>query len=167
MWNTCRAPYPDDGWASEGPGVTEGSVLVHEVSLCRQLAAAVSRTTGTRPVDAVYVEVGALRQVVPEALEYAWTFVVRGTPLANATLQLHQVPAVLACEDCGRSTQLGPELGFTCPTCGSARTHLTSGEEFVLTAVDVHDEATAAPAGPVDDDASAPRGVPHGALSPS
>ncbi|MBU4336151.1 MAG: hydrogenase maturation nickel metallochaperone HypA [Actinobacteria bacterium] len=143
----------------------EGPVLVHEVSLCRQLAAAVTRATGGRPVETVYLRVGELRQVVPEALEYAWTFVVRGTPLSGSALALDHVPAVLRCDDCAVRTRLGPGLGFSCPACGSARTHLMSGEEFVLTAVDVHDEMPPAPAGPVGDDAQ--RGLPDGALSPS
>ncbi|MCG2801854.1 MAG: hydrogenase maturation nickel metallochaperone HypA [Cellulomonas sp.] len=138
---------------------------MHEVSLCRQLAAAVTRATGGRPVETVYLRVGELRQVVPEALEYAWTFVVRGTPLSGSVLELDHVPAVLVCDDCTVSTRLGPELGFRCPACGSARTHLTSGEEFVLTAVDVHDETPSGPSGPLGDDAQ--RGIPHGALSPS
>lgn len=138
---------------------------MHEVSLCRQLASAVTRAVDGRAVDAVYVEVGELRQVVPEALEYAWTFVVRGTALTGARLVLHQVPAVLRCDDCTRSTRLGPGLGFRCPACSSPRTRLTSGEEFVLTAVDVHDDPPAGPPGPSGDPAT--RGRPDGALSPS
>ena len=111
-----------------------------------------------RQVETVYVTVGELRQVVPEALEHAWTFVVRGTPLAGARLELHSEPAVVACEDCGHEARLGRQLGFDCAACGSARTHLTSGEEFVLTAVDVHD--------PPDDGTPEQEGTLDGALSP-
>ncbi|WOP18685.1 hydrogenase maturation nickel metallochaperone HypA [Raineyella sp. LH-20] len=110
---------------------------MHEVSLCRQLAAAVTRATGDREVEVVHVDVGELRQVVPEAMRFAWTFVVKDTLLAGARLDLRQLPAVLACRACGTSTRLGPELGFDCRVCGSTDTSLTSGEQFVLTAVDV------------------------------
>lgn len=117
---------------------------MHEVSLCRQLAAAVTRATGDRTVEVVHVDVGELRQVVPEAMRFAWTFVVKDTPLAGARLDLRQLPAVLACRTCGTSTRLGPELGFDCRACGSTDTSLTSGEQFVLTAVDVQ---TSSPTG--------------------
>jgi hydrogenase nickel incorporation protein HypA/HybF len=121
---------------------------VHEVSLCRSLATAVGRAAGTRRVTDVFVDVGALRQVVPEALSFAWTFVIRGTALDGADLHLNPIPAVLACDACGTRTDLGPELGFTCPSCGNADTHLASGEEFTLTAIDVADPvAVAAPIG--------------------
>ncbi|MBU4206190.1 MAG: hydrogenase maturation nickel metallochaperone HypA, partial [Actinobacteria bacterium] len=52
---------------------------MHEVSLCRSLAAAVTRAAGVRRVEAIHVDVGQLRQVVPEAMAHAWTFVVRDT----------------------------------------------------------------------------------------
>lgn len=110
---------------------------MHEVSLCRSLAAAVLRAAKHRQVETIYLDVGQLRQVVPEAMIHAWGFVVRGTVLDGAALRLNSIPAVLACTDCGASAQLGPELGFACHTCGSSNTHLVSGEEFTLTAIDV------------------------------
>jgi len=116
---------------------------LHEVSLCRSLAAAVTKAAGSRRVEAVHVDVGQLRQVVPAAMIHAWGFVVHNTPLAGAELEINSMPAVLACDECGSSVELGPELGFTCQSCGSARTHLTSGEEFTLTAIDVSDSAGA------------------------
>jgi len=123
----------------DGSQPIAGATLVgmHEVSLCRQLAAAVTRATGDREVEAVYVDVGQLRQVVPEAMQFAWTFVVKETSLARARLELRQLPAILVCRDCGTNARLGPELGFYCRACGSTDTELTSGEQFVLTAVDV------------------------------
>lgn len=139
---------------------------MHEVSLCRQLAAAVTRATGPRAVDAVYVTVGQLRQVVPEALQHAWGFVVRGTPLEHARLHLEPVPAVLRCSDCGAERRLGPELGFDCRGCGSDRTRLVSGEEFVLTAVDVRDPGTPGDPGDPTEDPSRQEGPRHGSLSP-
>lgn len=110
---------------------------MHEVSLSLQLAAAVSRAARGRPVRVVYVAIGALRQVVPEALEHAWVFTVRGTPLGAAELDLDLLPAVLTCDECGSDTTLGPELGFGCAACGSAATRVISGEQFTLTAIDI------------------------------
>ncbi|MCL2466186.1 MAG: hydrogenase maturation nickel metallochaperone HypA [Micrococcales bacterium] len=132
---------------------------MHEVSLCRQVAAAVTRATAGRHVQTVYVTVGELRQVVPEAMAHAWTFVVRGTALDGARLELHHVQAVVTCDDCQHNTRLGRQLGFDCPACGSSRTHVSAGEEFVLTAVDVD--------GPDDDCTPEQEGTLDGALSPS
>jgi hydrogenase nickel incorporation protein HypA/HybF len=116
---------------------------MHEVSLCRSLAAAVGRAAGDRRVEAVEVTIGQLRQVVPDALTQAWTFVVRDTALDGAELRVTSIPAVITCDDCAATTELGPELGFDCRSCGSSRTRVTSGEEFTLTAIDICDPARA------------------------
>jgi len=127
LWNTSR-------------GQVKGGE-VHEVSLCRSLAAAVTRAAGERRVEAVEVSIGGLRQVVPDAMAHAWTFVVRGTTLDGAALRITSIPAAITCDDCGATTELGPELGFDCRSCGSGHTRVTSGEEFTLTAIDICDPA--------------------------
>jgi len=121
---------------------------MHEVSLCRSLATAVIRAAGDRRVETILVDVGQLRQVVPEAMAHAWVFVVRNTALDGAELQLNPI------SDCDHEAELGPELGFACHSCGSANTRLVSGEEFTLTAIDVA-------SGPV-----ATKGIPDGPLPP-
>lgn len=144
---------------------------MHELSLCSELASAAARAARSSRVLAVYVDVGALRQVVPDAMEFVWPFVVHGTPLDSASLHVRQVPATLACDDCGAGAQLGPELGFACRACGSQATHLTGGRELVLTAidvaVDVDDTVPAEARGAADDRAAARRGDRDGAVPPS
>lgn len=110
---------------------------MHEVSLCQHLARAVSRAAGPRTVEVVHVDVGALRQVVPDAMTFAWGFVVRGTTLDGCRLDMRELPAVIRCEVCGADARLGPELGFDCRSCGSADTVVVSGEQFLLRAIDV------------------------------
>ncbi len=133
---------------------------MHEVSLCRQLASAVLRAVGEREVQEVHIDVGALRQVVPEAMEFAWPIVVRGTALDGARLLMRELPAIITCDECGVQTRLGAELGFDCPACGSSTTRVTSGEEFVLRSVDVR-TACDEPDGELSE--HAPRGVGRGA----
>lgn len=110
---------------------------MHELSLCQQLASAVSRAAGSREVETVHVDLGALRQAVPDAMCFAWEFVVRGTALDGSRLVLRELPAVIRCSQCGARARLGPELGFDCQTCGSPETSVVSGEQFMLRAVDV------------------------------
>lgn len=138
---------------------------MHEVSLCCQIAAAVGRATEGRRVEAVHVRVGALRQVVPATLRHAWRLVVRGTPLAGSALRVELVPAVLRCDDCGAERRLGRALGFGCAACGSGRTRLTSGEELVLAAVDVHDPGPAPPTPTTP--TTTTTGARHGPLPPA
>ncbi|MEJ5928367.1 hydrogenase maturation nickel metallochaperone HypA [Corynebacterium sp. H128] len=107
---------------------------MHEVALATQLARAVTRAAAGREVLTVRMSIGALRQVVPETLEYAWGFVVKDSPLEDAELDIHWEPVRITCAS-GHETQLS-ELDFTCPTCGETA-EVTSGNEFTILDIDV------------------------------
>lgn len=119
---------------------------MHEVALCRQLAAAVRRAAGPARVREIHLDVGALRQVVPETMAHAWPFVVAGTALSKAKLTIRQVPATVRCDACGDVRRLGSSLGFTCDRCGpDAPTRVVGGEELTLVALDVDECPGATP----------------------
>jgi hydrogenase nickel incorporation protein HypA/HybF len=110
---------------------------MHELSLCCSIRDIVERAREGRPVTSVQVQVGRLRQVVPETLEYCWTMVTDSSPLAGSALEIEHVPVVVECHDCGASTTLEEVLVLTCGDCGSARTVVVSGEELMVTSVDL------------------------------
>ncbi|WP_233195658.1 hydrogenase maturation nickel metallochaperone HypA [Corynebacterium sp. 13CS0277] len=108
---------------------------MHEVALSRQLAQAVTRAAGSRHVVRVDVRIGALRQVVPRSLEYAWTFTTHGTTLDGAELHVEWVPARVACQ-CGFEGTISGEFSALCPQCGAVA-RILAGEEFSLVSIDV------------------------------
>lgn len=107
---------------------------MHEVALSTQLARAVSRAAKGAKVYSVRMQIGALRQVVPETLKYAWGFVIKDTELAGATLDIHWVPLSVTCPN-GHETQLD-YLDFTCPECGQPA-EVTAGNEFTILDIEV------------------------------
>lgn len=112
---------------------------MHELSLCRAMVRIVERASDGRRVTRVGLQVGALRQVVPASLEYAWGFITTGTAMAGSVLDVEHVPLVIRCTDCGATTTLR-ELAMQCHDCRSRDVTVISGEEFVLTTVDLAEE---------------------------
>jgi hydrogenase nickel incorporation protein HypA/HybF len=108
---------------------------VHELSICTAIAAIVGEHADGRPVDRVRIDVGALRQVVPDTLAYSWEVTVDGTPLAGSVLEVHEIPAVLACDDCGADITITVPV-FRCP-CGSTATTVVSGQELLVTSLEL------------------------------
>ncbi len=110
---------------------------MHEVALATQLSEVVARHTAGRHVTEVHIEVGALRQVVPETLAHAWGFVVRGTQLGDARLAVDWIDAEMVCAN-GHHTRLDASLylDLTCPQC-PAHTRVVRGEEFRVIDVEV------------------------------
>ncbi|MGB2810161.1 MAG: hydrogenase maturation nickel metallochaperone HypA, partial [Mycobacterium sp.] len=75
---------------------------MHELSLCRAIAAVIRPHAVGRRVDVVRVQVGALRQVVPDSLAFCWTIVRDDENMADAELELEFVAAEVACRGCGQ-----------------------------------------------------------------
>jgi hydrogenase nickel incorporation protein HypA/HybF len=68
---------------------------VHELSIAMSLAEMVEEHLAADPdaaVTAVDIRIGALSSVVPEALEFAWEPVARGTRLQGSVLRIERQP---------------------------------------------------------------------------
>jgi hydrogenase nickel incorporation protein HypA/HybF len=110
---------------------------VHELSLCRSIRSIAEEARAGRTLLSVHLQVGQLRQVVPQTLEYCWELVTDGTPLSGSALVIDHVPVVLECISCAATTTVAHQLVLTCAACGSGAVQMLSGEEFMVTSVDV------------------------------
>jgi hydrogenase nickel incorporation protein HypA/HybF len=108
---------------------------VHELSICASLASIVEQHCAGRSVARVNLDIGYLRQVVPETLAYSWEVVVSGTPLAGSVLEINHVPAVIVCRRCGTRTTIDEPV-FWCE-CGSSDVDVVQGNDLVLTSLEL------------------------------
>ncbi len=111
--------------------------MVHELALCQAIAGVVRSHAGDRRVDIVRVRVGALRQVVPESLEFCWTLVREYEDMAGAELELEVVPAVVSCRTCDQRSQIESRWSVCCPACESGDVDVVRGNELQVTSLDV------------------------------
>ena len=110
---------------------------MHELSICHSIAAIVQRHSNGQQVTAVRLEVGQLRQIVPETLVHCWALVCADTPLAGSHLDVTEIPARLDCTDCGADSLVGPFPVFRCGSCAGDNVAVIAGEEFLITSMDV------------------------------
>jgi hydrogenase nickel incorporation protein HypA/HybF len=108
---------------------------MHELSICTSIAAIVAEHADGRPVARVHLDVGYLRQVVPDTLSYSWTVVASDPPLAGSELVINHIPATLWCRACGATTTIEVPL-FRC-SCGSTDTDLTAGRELLVRSLEL------------------------------
>jgi hydrogenase nickel incorporation protein HypA/HybF len=107
---------------------------VHELSLAQAIAETAVRHADDRPVTEVHVRIGHLRQVVPDALDFAWTLLVEDSTLEHARLVIDHVPAVISCSGCHARTTLELPI-LVCAACGATDVLLESGDEFVIQSI--------------------------------
>jgi hydrogenase nickel incorporation protein HypA/HybF len=112
---------------------------VHELSLSSAILATTLRHAEGRRVRSVQMRIGALRQVVPESLDFYFGIVTRGTDAEGAALEAEYVPARLRCAGCGAEWE--PELPlFRCPECGQGEIETLAGTEFDIESIIVEEE---------------------------
>ena len=116
---------------------------MHELSLAGAVVNTVVKHADGRPVRAVCLRVGGLRQVVPDSLEFYFEFVARDTVCEGAQLSLVDVATRLRCGDCG--TEWEPVIpAFRCPGCaGGASVSVIAGEEFEVEWIEVDENGPA------------------------
>ncbi|MCL2735819.1 MAG: hydrogenase maturation nickel metallochaperone HypA [Propionibacteriaceae bacterium] len=112
---------------------------MHELALCRSIATIAERAADGKKVAVVELDVGQLRQVVPETLTYCWSIVSQATPLDGSRLDIRYLPGTLSCRDCGAQTQLAGLAILKCATCASASVDVVSGEEFIVRSLVLED----------------------------
>jgi hydrogenase nickel incorporation protein HypA/HybF len=113
-------------------------VAVHELSICRSISGIVTEHAAGRPVARIHVRVGQLRQIVPDTLAHCWELVAAtpGSPLAGSVLEVDSVPAGVDCRACGAHTVLTEPVP-RCAACGGCEVAIVTGEEFLVTSLDL------------------------------
>lgn len=110
---------------------------MHELSICSSIARIVNRSADGRTVRTIHLQVGQLRQIVPETLIYCWGLVSADTALDGSTLVVDHIAAIVTCRACGQVREVGAFPDFTCTACGGTHVEVTSGEEFLITTLDL------------------------------
>ncbi len=118
---------------------------MHELSICRAIAATVQDHADGRPVTCVRLRIGYFRQIVPDTLAYCWQLHTRDSDLEGCVLDVDYIPAVIQCHDCGARTELRHPV-LRCGSCDSTSAELISGEEFLIESIDLRDDRTSSEA---------------------
>ena len=107
---------------------------MHELSIADALLRIALQHADGRRIESVEVKVGHLRQVVPDALTFAWTLVADGTDAEGAELIVEEVPAAGICRGCGTQSEWDA-FPLACRACGSVDVELVRGEELLVDAL--------------------------------
>lgn len=115
---------------------------MHEMSLIESLMDSLLSMIEEHPewkkITRINLRVGAMRQVVPEAMEFCFNTAIKGTPLEGARLELTSVPVQCHCKSCGHRWP-GADRIFICVSCGSSDVELTAGMELEIDTLEVEE----------------------------
>ncbi|MET0983786.1 MAG: hydrogenase maturation nickel metallochaperone HypA [Steroidobacteraceae bacterium] len=111
---------------------------MHELSVCQDIVLQVERIAREHcaRVSAITVKVGPLSGVEGSLLERAYPLAAAGSSSSNARLVIDAMPVRVRCRACRRETETAANR-LVCGHCGEWQTDLVSGDELLLTSVEL------------------------------
>jgi hydrogenase nickel incorporation protein HypA/HybF len=87
-------------------------------------------------IEAINIKIGLLAGVVPDALDFAFEAMKKGTMAGNARLNVEYAPVVCWCRGCEK--EFKPEnFSSICPICEKNDIEIRSGLEMNLVSIEV------------------------------
>lgn len=112
---------------------------MHEMSLCESILD-ILKEQAVRDhfsqVKRVRVDIGPLSCVDPQALQFGFDVVMKGSLAEGAKLEISTPPAEAMCLTCFKTIPI-KERFDSCPECGSEALQVTSGEDLKLRELEV------------------------------
>ena len=112
---------------------------MHEMSLAEgvlQLIEDAARQQPFATVRTVWLEIGELSGVEPEAMVFCFDAVTRGSIAQGARLEIIRLPGTGWCMACARTVPMTEVFG-ECPVCGGHQVQVTGGTEMRVKELEV------------------------------
>jgi len=112
---------------------------MHEMSLCEgilQVLETESIKQGFSRVKNVWLEIGDLSGVEPDAMLFSFDAVTRTTLAEGAKLNIINIPGMAWCLQCAENVSVKQRFD-ECPNCGSYQLEVTSGDEMKIKELEV------------------------------
>jgi hydrogenase nickel incorporation protein HypA/HybF len=112
---------------------------MHELSIAQSIistAEEVARENHAEKIQSLTLEVGALSGVVSDTLRFVFPMACEGTMLAEATLQIEDIPLKVFCRQCDNSSEPATPI-IACHKCESSDVEVLSGMELKIKSLEV------------------------------
>ncbi len=112
---------------------------MHEMAMAEsviQIVEETARKNSAACVRAVWLEIGRLSHVEPEALRFAFDVVKRNGLAHGARLEIVATEGTAWCMKCSQTVALA-RFGDACPACGSYQLQVTAGDEMRVKEIEI------------------------------
>lgn len=112
---------------------------VHELTLTQNMLGLIedsARRGGFSRVRTVWLEIGCLAPVEPEALRFCFDAVTRGSCAEGARLEIESAPGHAKCLRCGAESAIETIMAV-CPACGGHPLQVSGGRDMRVRRLEV------------------------------
>lgn len=112
---------------------------MHEISLCQSVLKIIEQQAAEQNysrVKTVFLEVGRLAGVEPEALRFGFDAVMKDSIAAGARLEIIDIAGQAICPQCNNRVEVKQRFD-ACPQCGAFALQIEQGEELRVKELEV------------------------------
>ncbi len=112
---------------------------MHEMSLCENILQIIEQQAEIqhyRKVKTVWLEIGVLAGVEPEAMRFCFGAVMEGSLADGASLEMITVPGRAWCLHCHKNVDVQQRFDV-CPLCGGHQLQINDGEQLRIKELEV------------------------------
>ena len=120
---------------------------MHELAICQAMLGQVAEIAADRcaaSVGEIFIAVGPLSGVEPALLQNAFPIAAAGTIADGARLHIESLPVRVHCRKCAIESEVSANR-LLCGQCGTWQTTLVSGDELLLSRVELELQEHARP----------------------
>ena len=112
---------------------------MHEMSLCESILEIIeqqSQQQHYQKVKTVWLEIGALSSVEPEAMLFCFDAVMQSPLVKGAKLEIIHIQGEARCLQCNKNVAVEQRYD-ACPVCGNFPLQISAGEEMRIKELEV------------------------------
>ena len=115
---------------------------MHELPFTKSIYNAVMKKAsevGAKRVVMVALEVGVLRDYIPEIVQKYWDYIAKGDIAEGSTIEIETIPATVSCRVCGTiyEVDVSDIANANCPECGCPTGKLVTGRELRIVGIEI------------------------------
>lgn len=115
---------------------------MHEMSIALQIidiaASAIPAHMDQVVVEQIDLKIGKFSAVIPDNLRFCFKIAAAETPLADANLEIQEIPVVVRCRSCSHTWEVEKPV-FVCDRCESGSVEIVSGRELSVESIRIAD----------------------------
>lgn len=112
---------------------------MHEMAMALEIVNSVKEILDQHPgtiLKKVHINIGEFAAVVPASLKFSYEAIISDSPLKDSKLEINIIPVTAICNQCKKSFSIN-ELEFCCPNCKSQDVYINTGDELLITNLEV------------------------------
>ncbi len=115
---------------------------MHELPLVKSIyksVIGVAEQNEVKKITKVVLEIGVVRDFIPEIVQKYWDYVSKGSISEGSTVEIIEIPATAKCGKCGTVYEIDTSnlAKSKCPKCRYGRGNLVTGNELKIKGIEV------------------------------